>query len=125
MGGLFALIGFGAVLLVPLADTPANDPLTWLVNLGVAGIVIVLLVTGQLATKSEVNQLKAQIETKDRLIEAFQSQLTGHALPALAQSTRVLEAIPASALLVELRRVRAETEALVVRLEAAHEGGAE
>lgn len=106
------------------ASDGTTDPLTWLVNYGVAGIVILLLVTGQLRTKSEVNQLERQLAARDNIIEALQSNLTRHTLPALASSTRVLEAIPASesAVLAELSRVRSEAESLVARLEAAQRG---
>jgi len=113
--------------LTPLADATGGsaDPVAWLINYGVAGIVIALLVTGQLRTKSEVKGLESQIAAKDKVIDAFQAQLTGHTLPALTQSARVLEAIPTSesALLVELQRVRAEAEALVVRLESVSDVG--
>lgn len=110
-----------------LATDTSTDPVAWLVNYGVAGIVIVLLVTGQLRTKTEVTLLERQMAQKDRVIEAFQQQLTSHTLPALAESTRVLEAIPSSesALLIELHRVRADAEALVARLETAARQGDE
>ena len=105
------------LLTVLAADT--SDPLVWLVNLGVAGIVIVLLVTGQLRTKSEVDHLLAEIAAKDRVIDAVQTQLLGQTLPALAQSTRVIEAVPASeaALVEELRRTQVEAVNLITRME--------
>lgn len=107
------------LIFTTLESTAATDPLGWLVNLGVAGVVIVLLVTGQLRTKSEVTHLEAEIASKDKVIEAFQLQLTGHTLPALARSARIFEAIPASetALLVELRKARTEASDLASRLE--------
>ena len=105
--------------LVALAATASTDPLAWLVNLGVAGVVIVLLVTGQLRTKAEVENLKEEIAAKDKVIEAFQLQLTGHTLPALAQSARVLEAIPGgeAALLGELRLAQQKATEISQRLE--------
>lgn len=96
-----------------------SDPFTWLVNLGVAGIVIVLLVTGQLRTKAEVEHLLAEIEAKDKVIDAVQTQLLGSTLPALAQSTRVMEAIPANerSLMDQLARTQADAAALITRME--------
>lgn len=99
--------------------TPGTDPFTWLINLGVAGIVLVLLITGQLRTKAEVDHLMSEIAAKDRVIEAVQKELLGTTLPALTQSTRVLEAIPASerALVDELRRAQSEAKDLTSRME--------
>ena len=83
------------LLQVPPLDAVAaasTDPLTWLANLGRAGIVIVLLVTGQLRTKAEVTGLTAQNEGQAKLIEGFQLQLTEHTLPALAKFVEVFDA---------------------------------
>lgn len=99
----------------------ATDPFTWLINVGVAGVVIVLLVTGQLRTKAEVSQLERQIEAKDALIEAFQAQLTANTLPALERSAQVFEALPRAterAVYRDLGQVRAEIEELSQRLQA-------
>ena len=86
-----------AFLLAPIAATSAaEDPFTWLINLGVAGIVIVLLITGKLRTGKEVEYLLEEMAAKDELIKAFQTQLMGQTLPALTRSTQVLEAIPTS-----------------------------
>lgn len=91
------LILFSFLVLPPLAaSSAAEDPFTWLINLGVAGIVIVLLITGKLRTGKEVEYLLTEIAAKDELIKAFQTQLMGQTLPALTRSTQVLEAIPTS-----------------------------
>jgi hypothetical protein len=83
------------LVIMPLAVTSAtSDPLTWLVNLGVAGIVIVLLVTGQLRTKAEVSNLQAQIQSQAKLIEGFQTQLNNSTLPALTKFVQFAETIP-------------------------------
>lgn len=104
--------------LVLLVATASSDPLTWLVNFGVAGIVIVLFVTGQIRTKAEVENLKSDIAAKDELIKAFQAQLMGHTLPALERSAQVLEAIPSSerSLYSQLTRAQQEVAALSDRL---------
>jgi hypothetical protein len=103
-----------------------SDPLTWLVNLGVAGIVIILLVTGQLRTKAEVEHLQRENERKDKLLDAkdgqiaaMQAVITDKTLPALSRSTQVLEAIPRSetVLFAQLRRAQLEVTELTQRLE--------
>lgn len=100
-------------------SSPTSDPLSWLINLGVAGIVIVLLVTGQLRTKSEVEHLLAEIEAKNKVIDAVQVQLLSSTLPALANSTRVIEAVPAQeqVLIDQLRRTQADASELIARME--------
>jgi hypothetical protein len=82
---------------VTAASDAASDPLTWLFNVGVAGVVLVLLVTGQLRTKSEVTQLERQIVAKDEALAALQAQLTANTLPALERSALVIEALPLAA----------------------------
>lgn len=113
------------LLLVAWETTATDDPVAWLVNLGVAGIVIVLLVTGRLRTGKEVEHLLEEIAAKDQIISAFQAQLTGHTLPALARSAQVLEAIPTSehALMSQLRDAQREVADLAVRLERLSRGG--
>jgi hypothetical protein len=106
------------LLLIALEAAPVADPLAWLVNLGVAGIVIVLLVTGKLRTGKEVEHLLDEIAAKDQVIAAFQQQLTGTTLPALARQAQVLEAIPTSdrALHKELLEAQAQVAELVQRM---------
>lgn len=107
------------LLNVLAGTTPVSDPLAWLVNLGVAGIVIVLLVTGKLRTGKEVEHLLAELAAKDQLIAAFQQQLTGTTLPALARSTAVLEAIPSSERVMhqQLRQAQQEVADLARSIE--------
>ena len=87
-----------------------EDPLSWLINLGVAGIVIVLLITGKLRTGKEVDHLLDEIEKKDEVIAAFQAQLTGHTLPAMARSAQVLEHLPTAerSVYAELRQMQTD-----------------
>lgn len=80
------------------ASSATSDPLTWLINLGVAGIVIVLLITGKLRTGKEVEHLLEEIASLKQVLSATQAQLTGHALPALAKSAEALESIPTNQL---------------------------
>lgn len=105
MGSILLLpftFGDRPAFLVALASDPApTDPLTLLIGYGPLGIFLILLATGQFRTKYEVQGLEKQVEqlvaelhAKDELIRAFQIQLTGHALPALAQTARVFEAFP-------------------------------
>lgn len=118
---ILSLMTLSVALSTVLDATATVDPLTWLIyNAGALGVVFALLVTGQLRTKAEVTHLLHEIESKDKVIEAFQLQLTGHTLPALAQSARILEAIPSgesSALLAELRTAHKETAELRQQLE--------
>lgn len=81
------------------ADTP--DPTAWLINYGVAGVVIALVVAGRLRTKSEVDGLKDALAEyrADLLAErsasaALVSQLTNHTLPQMAQLADVLDRVP-------------------------------
>jgi len=83
-------------LLILWATAESVDPIAFLVNYGVAGVVIGLLVTGQLRTKFEVRGLERQIEAKDQVISEFQAQLSTNTLPALARSAQILETFPAS-----------------------------
>jgi hypothetical protein len=103
------------------STSAATDPLGWLVNIGVAGIVIILLVTGQLRTKSEVMHLLDEIAAKDKAIDAIQNQIMSQALPALANSTRVIEAVPNTeqALIEQLRKAQEDAKALVAAMERA------
>lgn len=107
-----------------LADGTASvttDPMAWLINLGVAGVVIILLVTGRLRTKSEVDNLTKENERKDVLIDskdaqiaALQDAIINKTIPAIAESARVLEVLPQSqrAVFSQLRRAQSEVARL-------------
>src|SRR4051812_33851526 len=88
-------------LAVMSSSTP--DPVEWLVNYGVAGVVIALMVLGRLRTKAEVDGLKEQNEQlrADLLAErganaALVAQVTGHTLPQMAQLSEVLDRVPSA-----------------------------
>lgn len=93
--------------LVPMVTQA--DPLAILLNYGGLGIFLVLLITGQVRTKSEVENYKAQLTQQQRIIDAFTMNITGQTLPALAKSTQVLEHLPRgeAAIISELQRVAA------------------
>lgn len=116
---------------IALAESATPDPVSALLTYGPLGIFLGLLATGQFRTKYEVQRLEKQVDRlhqeiagKDELIRAFQMQLMGHTLPALAQSARVFEAIPTNtkADIEELKRARDEAAALARQLEALSKG---
>lgn len=120
---LSVLLGDRPAALVTVIQTTAADadPVAILLNYGALGILVVLVLTGQLRTKAEVRALEKQIEhqaaeiaAKDELIRAFQLQLTGHTLPALAQTARVIESVPdsESAMVARLSDLTARLEEL-------------
>lgn len=87
-------------LVIVAAGESSTDPIPWLVNYGVAGVVILLLVTGQLRTKSEVGALEKRvtqqddiIKAKDIALEALTNQLVS-IVPQLAKVGDVVEALP-------------------------------
>jgi hypothetical protein len=98
----------------------STDPTTILINYGALGIMLVFVMTGQFRTKSEVQNLREQIADYRAIIAGFQAQ-ANQAVPALARSAQVLEAIPnkEAGLLEEIRQAEERMVALVTRLEAA------
>jgi len=83
--------------LLPL-EAGSTDPVSWLVNYGVAGVVIALLAIGRFRTKQEVDGLNSQladarseIKAKDAALLAMMQQVTGHTLPQLGHLADVLE----------------------------------
>lgn len=123
-------------LLALLADG-SFDPVTFLVNYGVAGIFLALLATGQFRTKAEVISLQKVVEerakalaemrgelaAKEQALQALMLQITQQTLPSLTQTAKLVERIPVhkpmESELVLMRRL----EALADRLEAAEKGG--
>lgn len=102
------------------AVVSSADPTAILVNYGFGGVMILLVITGQLRTKSEVQNLQRQIDDYRAIIQGFQAQ-ANQAVPALARSAQVLEAIPnkEAGFLDEIRQTETRMVALVARLEAA------
>jgi hypothetical protein len=96
------------------------DPTTILINYGALGIMLLFVMTGQFRTKSEVQNLREQIADYRAIIAGFQAQ-ANQAVPALARSAQVLEAIPnkEAGVLEEIRQAEQRMVALVARLEAA------
>jgi hypothetical protein len=101
-----------------------SEPFTFLFNYGVAGIVIVLLVTGHLRTKAEVAGLQKALDDatererqKDIALANLMLQITQHTVPQLRDLARVVEALPpqqsevdSTTLIDELRRRLDEIE---------------
>lgn len=116
----------GVVLTVLASQTP--DPATWLLNYGVAGVVITLLVLGRLRTKSEVDGLKEQIvqlhtdlNAERAANAALMNQMTNHTLPQMAALADVLDRVPsvvAKQPETDLEHVLAQIAASLARLEA-------
>lgn len=124
----FGLSRFGGVLLdnhpAVFSVVASADPTTILINYGALGIMLVFVMTGQFRTKSEVQNLQRQIDDYRTIIQGFQAQ-ANQAVPALARSAQVLEAIPnkEAGFLDEIRQAEARMVALVSRLEAATRQG--
>lgn len=99
-----------ALLLVLAATT---DPVAVLVNYGAIGLMLAMFVLGRLHSDREFNDLREQNAKLVEALTTLQGSLTASTLPALTQSTRVLEAIPSSenALLAEVRSALARIEA--------------
>lgn len=99
--GLAPVAVLTATPLISVLATDSFDPVTWLVNYGVAGVVLALLVTGRLRSKQEVDGLTRQVaEAEERArqaaiaLQAMMQQVTTHTLPQLSQITRVVESLP-------------------------------
>jgi hypothetical protein len=89
-----------ALFLLPLAVDGASDPISWLLNFGAVGVVLILVLTGQLRTKSEVTDRDKQILEKDEKIAkqdaalvALVQQLTSF-MPELIKVGEIVEALP-------------------------------
>lgn len=84
----------------PSGGGGGTDPFTYLTGLGFPGIVIGLLITGQLYPKSVVERLTAENEAKDAIIKAkddqmnaLQGGITDKVIPALTLATQTMENI--------------------------------
>lgn len=80
------------------AEQPLADPVGWLVNLGTAGVFLILFVTGRIRSGKDVESLEARLALKDKIIEAKDTQIASlmsgmleRAVPALERSTQVME----------------------------------
>lgn len=86
--------GWTTGFVVSMATT--TDPLSTLLQYGLAGVILILVITGQLHTKATVKAKDDVIERQWRLLE-LAVQTTPGAAQALHQTAGVLEAIPATA----------------------------
>lgn len=103
-----------------LAASGSGDPIGFLINYGVAGVVILLLVTGQLRTKAEVatmervaEERREQIVALERALGAVMGQLAD-TLPGITHLAEVIEALPQS----NEDRLKNQLAALTARLDA-------
>lgn len=87
-----------ATIIVIAATEPLNDPITWLTNIGVAGIWLIMFIIGKVRTEKEVASLEVRLAMKDKIIEqkdgqisSLQAGLVEKAIPALVRSTQILE----------------------------------
>lgn len=97
-----------------------TDPIQVLLNYGLAGVVVFLVITGQLRTKAEVHAKDAIIAKQAEIISAFQQSLTSNALPAMSAGIRAVEAVPhsESRTLDQVADAQRDMAVLVGRLEA-------
>lgn len=100
--------------LILAMSVTSTDPVAWLVNAGVAGVVVALIALGILRTKWEVGSIEkahgeqvatmqkvldergAQILAKDIALQALYTQLTQHTLPQMADTARLVQDLPPS-----------------------------
>lgn len=82
------------------AGDTSSDPLSALIGLGPVGIIAVLLITGFLRTRGEVESLNKRIEVKDEIIARKDAQIAAltsgyvdKAMPTLTRLATLLERI--------------------------------
>ena len=80
------------------ADQPLTDPVSWLINLGVAGIWLICFLTGKVRPGKEVDSLESRLAVKDKIIEQKDAQIASlqagileQAVPAIVRATQVME----------------------------------
>lgn len=95
---LAGLLGPSYVSILPMETS--TDPVSWLVNYGVAGIVLILVITGQLRTKAEVLGLQKALydqgevlKQKDAAMTALVQQITNQTVPAVGDLARLIDAL--------------------------------
>lgn len=77
------------------------DPTSWLVNYGIAGVVIALVIMGRFRTKQEVDGLKEQLVAAQKAVlderaanSALVTQITQHTLPTLERLGSLVNEMP-------------------------------
>lgn len=124
VASLVVAVGGVSTTVADAAGGAGADPFTYLTGLGFPGIIIGLLLTGQLRTKTEVERLIAENEHKDGIITAKDNQIkelqvsiADKAIPALVESARVLQNLSTEAnTLAQLRSAQQEVADLNARL---------
>jgi hypothetical protein len=123
---------FAALWAVPMLDTGSPDPVTVIVNYGGLVAAFILVIIGRLHTSGEITVLQQQItaltkqvddrddtiKAKDALLAALAQSLSHQMIPAMAQSSAVLEAIPSqeTALATLLREALGKVDTLTATL---------
>lgn len=106
--------GLAAMVTLLESNPTGVDPLSWLVyNAGAFGIVFLMFATGQVYSKKTVDRIIATLEVagtsqeaenqwlrdqviqRDKILEGFRLQLMGQTIPAINQTARVFEQLPA------------------------------
>jgi hypothetical protein len=70
------------------------DPFLVLLNYGGLGILALLFITGRVSSKPEVDYLKKQLDSRDKLIDDLRVQLTERTIPALTRVGQVMAEYP-------------------------------
>jgi citrate synthase len=120
-------------VLLPLALLIAleasTDPLTWLINYGIAGVVILLLVTGKLRTSAEVDNLKQalvqareDLASRDKALHDLTVQITNNTLPSMNALADVIEAQPVRADNNQLAAVLTRMDEVLGKIDALEKG---
>lgn len=121
------------LVLLPLALLIAleasTDPLTWLINYGIAGVVILLLVTGKLRTSAEVDNLKQalvqareDLASRDKALHDLTVQITNNTLPSMNALADVIEAQPVRADNNQLAAVLTRMDEVLGKIDALEKG---
>jgi hypothetical protein len=84
--------------IIMLAADQLTGPVGWLFNLGVAGVWLIVLITGKQRSEKEVQSLEERLAIKDKIIEAKDAQIASlsaaameQAVPAIVRATQVME----------------------------------
>ena len=89
MAGSILSLGLG----LAVAEVAGQDPYSTIISLGPVGFILVLFLVGKIRTEGEVKRLEEEVRKKDERIEKLQDTIIDKAIPALVQSTDLLQRI--------------------------------